>query len=181
MDVFPLSDLAPHGYSSDFDRRTHHGVDIFAPEGTPVVAVSRGTARAREDPKGGLVVYLRADSGELYYYAHLRDWAMPPLQPDAPVLVDAGAVLGHVGTTGNARGTSPHLHFEMRVPGSGVVDPYHSLREVDKRGPDADLPDLGVRALPSVATPSPRVRASSSGTGRALLLFGVAWFLSRRR
>lgn len=146
MDVFPLSELSTWGYQQAFDKRKggHHGTDIFAPRGTPVLAVSDGVARATHDPKGGRVVYLTTDGGEKYYFAHLDDWAIPPLALDRQVRVDAGAIIGHVGTTGNAQGTSPHLHFQAWLPGEGLVDPYYILRQVDPKGPDADLPDLSV-------------------------------------
>ena len=80
-----------------------------APKGTPVVAVTDGfVERIREGGSGGKSLYLRDGSGRLFYYAHLDDWSVAEF--DA---VTAGTPLGTVGDTGNARGTTPHLHFEI--------------------------------------------------------------------
>lgn len=172
MDLFPLSELGSYGYSQAFDKRPggHHGTDIFAPRGSTVVAVASGMARATEDPKGGHVVYLNADDGARYYYAHLEDWTAP-LQVGRTVRVDAGAVLGHVGNTGNAQGTSPHLHFQAWLPAEGLVDPYYLLRQVDPKGPDTDLPDLPVTdEVPPIPEPASPELGLGLGLGLLLLL-----------
>ncbi len=41
--------------------------------------------------------------------------------------VSGGQIVGYVGTTGNAQGTKPHLHFGMATEGGLVVNPYPSL------------------------------------------------------
>ena len=90
-------------------NRTHEGIDVKAPKGTPVIAVTDGfVERIREGGSGGKSLYLRDGSGRLFYYAHLDDWSVAEF--DA---VTAGTPLGTVGDTGNARGTTPHLHFEI--------------------------------------------------------------------
>jgi murein DD-endopeptidase MepM/ murein hydrolase activator NlpD len=94
--------------------RTHKGVDMFATHGTPVVAPVAGRAEQSNNALGGLAFRLWGDDGNFYYGAHLSAFGSFSGQ------VEAGAILGYVGTTGNARGTSPHLHFEIhpgRRPG----------------------------------------------------------------
>ena len=90
-------------------NRLHEGIDIKAPKGTPVVAVTDGfVERIKAGGSGGKQVYLRDARGRLYYYAHLDDWSVEEYQA-----VKAGEPLGTVGDTGNARNTTPHLHFEV--------------------------------------------------------------------
>jgi murein DD-endopeptidase MepM/ murein hydrolase activator NlpD len=96
---------------------------MFAARGTPVYAVQAGTARPSTNSLGGVTVHLRADSGFSYYYAHLDGVAISGSQR-----VDQGQVVGYNGNSGNARGTSPHLHFEIRPGGGGPVNPYPTVR-----------------------------------------------------
>lgn len=99
--------------------RAHKGTDILAARGTPVVAVHDGWAAPGSNGLGGLTVWLTGDDGRSYYYAHLDSIAVGEGR------VVAGQVLGAVGDSGNARGTAPHLHFEIHEP--GPVDPYAQL------------------------------------------------------
>lgn len=118
------------GDARDGGRRDHHGVDIFAPRGTPVVAAADGIVRrVNTTDIGGRVVWL-ADSthGQSLYYAHLDNWAV---QQGAEV--KAGEVLGYVGNTGNARSTPPHLHFG--VYSGGPIDPLPFIRASDGAPP----------------------------------------------
>jgi peptidoglycan LD-endopeptidase LytH len=112
------------GDPRDGGARRHEGVDIFAPRGTPVVAVASGTVtRVSSDNIGGLVVWLADASSDLsYYYAHLDEQHVREGQ-----WVAAGDVLGTVGNTGNARGTPPHLHFGVYRPGRSAIDPASLL------------------------------------------------------
>ena len=100
--------------------RTHAGVDIFAKRGTPVVSATRGVvASVREGGLGGRQVWVLGPARERHYYAHLEDW-QPGLA--AGDIVEPGTPLGAVGTTGNARGTPPHLHYGIYAAG-GAYDP----------------------------------------------------------
>src|SRR5690606_6321435 len=96
------------GADRDGGARSHHGVDIFAPRGTPVLAAAEGTvSRVRETPRGGKVVWLRDEArGQNLYYAHLDSQLVAGGER-----VRVGDTLGLVGNTGNARTTPPHLHF----------------------------------------------------------------------
>lgn len=96
----------------------HQGIDIFAPRGTPLVAAAGGTvSQAGNAGAAGLSVEITDANGTQYFYAHLDGFA-PGLRVGARVSV--GDVLGFVGDTGNARGTSPHVHLEVQPWGSPV-------------------------------------------------------------
>ncbi len=111
---------APRG-----SRRRHEGVDIFAPRGTPVASATRGIVVSVDDGGlGGRQVWVLGPGRERHYYAHLDDWA-PGLSTGQAV--QAGSVLGFVGTTGNAQGTPPHLHYGI-YGAQGAHDPLPLLR-----------------------------------------------------
>jgi len=105
----------------------HEGIDIFAPRDTAVLAVADGIARQASDRRGGKVIYLVEPDGTRYYYAHLD--AYDKIR-DKPRAVLAGDLLGFVGTTGNAKGKPPHIHFELRPDGGAKVDPFAELARV---------------------------------------------------
>ena len=110
------------GAPRDAGRRRHHGVDIFARRGTPVLAARGGTTyRVGDTNVGGKVVWIRdEDRGARFYYAHLDSQHV-----GNGVRVEQGDTLGFVGNTGNARTTPPHLHFG--VYRRGAMDPYEFL------------------------------------------------------
>jgi murein DD-endopeptidase MepM/ murein hydrolase activator NlpD len=110
----------------------HHGDDIFAPLGAPVLAVAHGIVfSVGWERVGGWRLWLRDDRGNDFYYAHLS--AYSPLAVNGAI-VNAGDVLGFVGDTGDAEGTPYHLHFEVHPVGlldrgyDGAVDPTTYLR-----------------------------------------------------
>ncbi|MDP8992968.1 MAG: M23 family metallopeptidase [Actinomycetota bacterium] len=102
--------------------RRHVGTDLFAFRGTPVVANVSGVLEYSSGSRAGLGYRLRGDDGNTYYGAHLHSLVSRPGR------IARGAVIGTVGSTGNARGTTPHLHFEIRPGGGGPVNPVHTLR-----------------------------------------------------
>ncbi|MGE0025536.1 MAG: choice-of-anchor P family protein [Thermoleophilia bacterium] len=103
----------------------HHGNDLFADRGTPVVAVADGTlSRVGINTLGGNRLWLTDDRGNSFYYAHLSAYAPEALEG---ARVHTGQVIAFVGNTGQAITTPPHLHFEIH-PGDGdSVDPYPYL------------------------------------------------------
>ena len=116
----PVEFVDSWGFRRSGGRR-HQGVDMLAAHGTPVVAPVDGTVTTRDNRMGGLSYHLVAADGTYYYGAHLSAYG-------ATGPVTAGTVIGYVGDTGNARGTS-HLHFEMHPGGEGseAVDPYDTV------------------------------------------------------
>ncbi|WP_084001920.1 M23 family metallopeptidase [Tsuneonella dongtanensis] len=93
-------------------ERLHEALDIMAPEGTSVVASAPGTIeKLFLSDAGGKTIYVRSDDGRsIYYYAHLKDYAVG-LQEGQKVR--RGQRIGSVGYTGNADPASPHLHFAV--------------------------------------------------------------------
>jgi murein DD-endopeptidase MepM/ murein hydrolase activator NlpD len=140
--AFPVFDrstsnvLSFFGDIRDGGARDHHGVDIFAPRGTPVLAATSGVAyRVDVTSVGGKVVWVRDGSGDLRsYYAHLDAQLVEEGQA-----VRVGDTLGLVGNTGNAITTPPHLHFGIYVRRGGAVDPWPFLHE-----PSGEPATLGI-------------------------------------
>ncbi|HEX8802854.1 MAG TPA: peptidoglycan DD-metalloendopeptidase family protein, partial [Acidimicrobiales bacterium] len=127
--------------------RLHKGNDIFAPEGTPEVAVESGTiARVDDvdDGNGGLSIWLLGDSGVAYYYAHNSANLVVEGQR-----VGRGQVVGRVGRTGNARTTPAHIHFQVNVCGEltsaepCTVDPHPLLTSWTQAFVDGGVDSLG--------------------------------------
>ncbi len=108
------------------DWRTHSGIDIAAPVGTQVLAVSAGTvASVEQDDLMGTTVVIAHAGGVESIYANLA--AVPTVEAGDQVSI--GAVIGAVGTTAVAESArAPHLHFEMREDGESV-DPVSYLPE----------------------------------------------------
>lgn len=134
--VFPLFGPAAFGdtfgaFRADVAGKWHHGEDLVAPAGTPVLAVASGTLfSVGWNDIGGWRLWLRDDAGNEFYYAHLS--AYSPLAV-AGRRVKAGDVLGFVGDSGDADGGVTHLHFEIhpvdlvRFGYDGAVAPYSFL------------------------------------------------------
>ncbi len=120
--VFPVR--GPNTFTNDWHapRRghLHQGCDVFAADGTPLVACVSGTVHHGEGKNAGLYVRLVGDDGNVYYYMHCRRFA-------ATGHVAAGTVIAYVGDTGNAEGGPPHLHFEIHPGGGAAINPYPIL------------------------------------------------------
>jgi murein DD-endopeptidase MepM/ murein hydrolase activator NlpD len=109
----------------DNNRREHHGIDIFAPRNTPVLAAADGyVSHVGTSTLGGNVVWVwDPRRRQSHYYAHLERQAVRTGEQ-----VTAGDVVGYVGNTGNARTTPPHLHFGIYGRGEGPIDPLPFVR-----------------------------------------------------
>jgi murein DD-endopeptidase MepM/ murein hydrolase activator NlpD len=112
------------GAPRDGGDRRHQGIDIFAKRGTPVISPVEGIVLGLgRDRLGGNVVRVFGPGRRVHYFAHLE--AFSDVRPRE--WVSPGAILGYVGTTGNARGTPPHLHYGIYGVG-GAINPYPLLK-----------------------------------------------------
>ncbi len=112
--------------------RTHNAIDIMAPRGTPLVAITDGTVTRRHwNRLGGNTLYLTSADGQTdYYYAHLDEYAAGI---EVGTRVRRGETIGTVGSTGNAQGAHLHLQIlDKRGGGRGApVNPYALLRAAE--------------------------------------------------
>lgn len=149
--VFPVS--GDNHFFNDWGQprnggRTHEGTDIFAKIGTPVVAPAAGRLKihpigpTNPNTLGGNSASVTEADGTYYYFAHLSAFQGGDRN------VAAGDVIGFVGDTGNAKGTTPHLHFEVHPQGGGPINPYPLLL-----------------AATRTITPPARAAQSSAGNG----------------
>ena len=135
---FPVA--GPASWSNDWHAfrpcpypHLHEGLDIFAPWGTPVVAVVNGVLNSKGvSSMSGLFVEITNASGTKFFYCHLSRFAAV----HTGQRVRRGQVLGYIGTTGDARGTTPHLHFQVEpggipTPPKPFVDRW-LLREIGR-------------------------------------------------
>jgi murein DD-endopeptidase MepM/ murein hydrolase activator NlpD len=167
--VFPVYGTAAFGDTFGASRPNvsggwHHGEDIVAPLGTPLVAVTDGTLfSVGWNDIGGWRLWLRDTAGNEFYYAHLSAYSSLARNGQR---VKAGDVIGFLGKSGDAENSIPHLHFEIHpvdllaLGYDGVVAPYPFL-VAWRRAEDVSFAD-GRRYLPdgSLGTASgPRVGA----------------------
>jgi hypothetical protein len=167
--VFPVYGPASFGDTfgaprPDLVSGWHHGEDIFAPMGTPLLAVADGTVHTVGwNEIGGWRLWLRDGQGNEFYYAHLS--AYSPLAVEGKQ-VRAGDVVGFLGESGDADGGLPHLHFEIHPVAllalgyDGVVAPYPYL-VAWKRA--QDVPFTEGRVYVSDASGLPRSGAPAPG------------------
>lgn len=144
---FPLASYSSYvdtfGACRDGCSRTHQGIDIFTPKLTHVIAAADGYVtwlRADASGTAGNGVGITDSAGWRYLYLHMNNdspgtdnGANPARWRFIPGLaigtkVYAGQIIGYSGDSGNAEGTPPHLHFEIRDPNQVNVNPYPSLR-----------------------------------------------------
>jgi murein DD-endopeptidase MepM/ murein hydrolase activator NlpD len=104
--------------------RLHHGLDMVAAAGTPLVAVENGTVYSLNSHYlGGIGLYLRGDSTDIYYYAHMSGYNVSEGQR-----VGRGQVIGWVGNSGNA--VIPHLHLGYQPGGGHLTNPFQLMEKL---------------------------------------------------
>jgi murein DD-endopeptidase MepM/ murein hydrolase activator NlpD len=133
--VFPVYGVSSYidTYGADRpDVNYHHGDDIFGELGQPLLAVADGTVFSIGwNRLGGNRLWLRDHQGNLFYYAHLAAFSISARNG---ARVNAGEVIGFMGNTGDAEGTSTHVHFEVHPVSllylgyDGAVDPTTYLQ-----------------------------------------------------
>lgn len=152
IEYFPLASMTP------VPQRHWDGkmaVDIFAPDGTAVIAPFDGFATSYFTARGGHAITLEHADGTAAYFAHLQESGT-----SGPV--KAGQVIGREGHSGNAdqgngAGDS-HLHFALATSagvfaendGGGDIPPWDALADVDAapgRGIPAAAIALGLLGL----------------------------------
>ena len=147
--AMPLQDIAKRQIADTWGAprgtgRRHEGQDIFAPKGTKVLSATNGYVyKIGENNLGGQTVSVISKGGRVYYYAHLDAYAPGLAVGDR---VSTRTVLGYVGTTGNAQGTPPHLHFGIYTF-NGAINP---------------LPLLTDRTAPKITETTPRQNRTRS-------------------
>ena len=164
--VFPV--YGASSYSDTFgapraDVGWHHGDDIFAPLGAPILAVADGFVfSVGWNRVGGWRLWLVDRQGNQFYYAHLSAYSPAAVNG---AHVHAGTVLGFVGNTGDAEGTPYHLHFEIHPVGllslgyDGAVAPtpyldaWQHLQDIKFSNAGAWVP--GGRGKNGVLAPEP--------------------------
>jgi len=129
--AMPLEDVSRKNVADTWGAprgtgRRHEGQDIFAPKGTPILSATNGFIyKIGENNLGGQTVSVIGSGGRIYYYAHLDAYARGIAVGDR---VSKRTVLGYVGTTGNAQGTPPHLHFGIYTL-TGAINPLPLLTD----------------------------------------------------
>lgn len=131
--------------------RNHKGTDLLAPRLTEVYAIADGTIIfVGINNLSGRNVKIDHGEGWESYYLHLNNDNPGTDDGDAPwsltvvpgvaegVEVVAGQHIGWVGDSGNAEGTTPHTHFELRIDGR-AVNAYDTLVEAQERAWELEL------------------------------------------
>ncbi len=133
LDAFPVQGKCHFGDTWKAPRsggRLHQGVDIISARGNLLYAVVSGTiSKVYVDRPGTLAgngVRIAQDNGTYFTYLHMDTFAEGI---KLGTKVNAGQVIGTVGSTGNA--ATPHLHFEVHPRGGAAVNPYPLVKPID--------------------------------------------------
>jgi murein DD-endopeptidase MepM/ murein hydrolase activator NlpD len=142
--VFPVKNIMSHFYDDWGEirgngKRVHEGIDIRAQKGSPIVAIADGRVNTISySESSGYYIAIDHQNGWLSLYVHLDDdingndnlGGRNTAFADDIYLggeVIAGQTIGYVGDSGNADGTVPHVHFEVRYMGKSY-DVYDYIK-----------------------------------------------------
>src|SRR6185503_1724208 len=150
------------GDPRDGGKRAHEGNDILGKKMQQLVAAVDGTLDLVVYPEAswGYSITIEDKDGYKYNYLHMNN--------DTPGTDDAhgdgmnayaidilrglpvvrGQFVGYMGDSGNAEGTSPHLHFEIRTPTGEPLNPYQSLKAAPRLTAPVARPPLPNETLP---------------------------------
>ena len=185
--AFPV--LGSVNYGNDWGNcrdgcaRRHQGTDMIGVRMQPLLAAVDGTVtRIRYENVGtaGTVISITGADGWYYNYFHVNndtpgtddglaghEWQISP-QLTVGSTVKAGQVIGYMGDSGNAEGSVPHLHFEIRTPDRTPVNPYPSLTAA--QAPETCMPVEDVTLTdPTELTPAAVSIIPIDGRGRWLI------------
>jgi murein DD-endopeptidase MepM/ murein hydrolase activator NlpD len=133
--IMPVAGESEWSGGSFMDKHTkhegsHHAIDVYAREGTPIVSPKAGrVVSVGSGGRGGNWARVQGDDGVMYYFAHMASSA----RVSKGQLIKAGEHIGFVGDTGSAKGTKPHLHFSMKKNGK-PLNPKTYLTEASVMG-----------------------------------------------
>lgn len=162
--VFPV--LGAVSYGDDFGNprtdHAHEGNDLMAPKMRPLIAAVDGVVSWVQypEPSWGYAISLTDNEGYQYWYLHVNndnvgtdDGLGGGLNAYARDIINGATVvkgeqIGWVGDSGNAEGTSPHLHFEIHAPDGTHFDPYASLQAATKISVPVKAPKQPYEILP---------------------------------
>jgi hypothetical protein len=131
-------------------ERTHQGQDLMGKKLQPLLAARSGVVSRVSDCNCGLSgnsVTIRAKDGWSYVYIHINNDSPGTddgRNPNGWVLgrgielgakVKQGQIVGYLGDSGNAEGTSPHLHFEIHTPSGAAINGAEALRNAKRWKP----------------------------------------------
>lgn len=123
--VLPLESYditATFGEVSSYWSTSHTGLDFAAPSGAPIRALTSGTiTETGYSGAYGERTILTAEDGTDFWFCHQNS-----ITVDEGDSVQAGEIIGTVGSTGNV--TGPHLHLEIRPDGGEPIDPTAALQ-----------------------------------------------------
>ena len=193
VQIFPV--VGGGSFSSSFGAprsggRVHLGNDIFAPKGTPVLAVADGVVVGASTEPGEKCCWVKIEhaDGAQSVYLHLNNdtegtddglalGVAEGIHKGAQV--KAGTVIGYVGDSGNAEDTPPHLHFEYREHGTDSIDPHSLLAAAPVLESIHATPPIlaAVETLPFTGHESMPVAVVAS----SFLLAGAVLVLASRR
>lgn len=126
LNFVPMKSPVTGFVSQEFTKNIHNGIDIVAPEGTPIVSAAAGTVLfVGWTVDGGNTIVIGHQGGYYTYYKHnLRNIVVENQT------VEQGEVIGYLGNSG-LKSFGPHLHFEIWKDGV-PIDPKILIRELFK-------------------------------------------------
>ncbi len=172
MGRFPLLGLANWNddwldYRAGPPVHAHQGTDVFAAFDIPVRSPVDGTVRFEDAGLGGKGAYVTAPDGTYYYMAHLNSFNV---ELGNGAAVKQGQVIGYNGDSGNAKGGTPHVHFEVHPGGGGAVNPKPFLDTWLQQAMD-QVPALVASFQPKAAART--VESADEGVPQILMTTGL--------